>query len=116
MLEWMGKQKVVNHHNDVPFQVLERKWSFVSRGGAENAESLDRINKINRLGGGGPGGAIFISIDDNELYSLKLVGDEIFGANCFVGDISWQRTYSTRNEINHHVTADPSAKCGRFMV
>ena len=28
MLEWMGKQKVLNHHNDVPFHVLERKWGF----------------------------------------------------------------------------------------
>ena len=32
MLEWMGKKKVVNHHNDVPFHVLERKartsWSM----------------------------------------------------------------------------------------
>lgn len=28
MLEWMGKKKVVNHHNDVPFHVLERKWSW----------------------------------------------------------------------------------------
>ena len=43
-------------------------------------------------------GAIFISIDDNELYSLKMVCDEIFGRNCFVADISWQRTYSTRND------------------
>ena len=24
----MGKQKVLNHHNDVPFHVLERKWRF----------------------------------------------------------------------------------------
>lgn len=23
-LDWMGKSKVVNHHNDVPFRVLER--------------------------------------------------------------------------------------------
>ena len=29
MLNWAGKAKVVNHHNDVPFRVLERKWSFV---------------------------------------------------------------------------------------
>ena len=28
MLEWMGKQKVLNHHNEVPFHVLERKWGF----------------------------------------------------------------------------------------
>ena len=43
-------------------------------------------------------GAIFISIDDNELYSLKAICDEILGATCFVADISWQRTYSTRND------------------
>ena len=43
-------------------------------------------------------GAIFISIDDNELYNLKLVCDEIFGSNCFIANISWQRTYSTRND------------------
>ena len=28
MPEWMGKKKVVNHHNDVPFHVLERKWDY----------------------------------------------------------------------------------------
>ncbi len=43
-------------------------------------------------------GVIFISIDDNELYNLKLVCDEIFGSNCFVSTVSWQRTYSTRND------------------
>lgn len=32
MLEWMGKKKVVNHHNDVPFHVLERKYSFDATG------------------------------------------------------------------------------------
>jgi len=43
-------------------------------------------------------GSIWISIDDNELYSLKAMMDEIFGAAQFVSDISWQRTYSTRND------------------
>ena len=28
MLKWAGKDKVVNHHNEVPFRVLERKWGF----------------------------------------------------------------------------------------
>jgi len=45
-----------------------------------------------------PDGAILISIDDNELYTLKLICDEIFGSNCFIANISWQRTYSTRND------------------
>lgn len=43
-------------------------------------------------------GAIFISIDDTEYANLKLICDEIFGNNCFVSNISWQRTYSTRND------------------
>ena len=43
-------------------------------------------------------GAIFISIDDTEYANLKLICDEIFGSNCFVSNISWQRTYSTRND------------------
>ncbi|MFT9120402.1 MAG: site-specific DNA-methyltransferase, partial [Bifidobacterium psychraerophilum] len=45
-----------------------------------------------------PAGAIFISIDDNEVANLRLICNEIFGAHCFVSDISWQRTYSTRND------------------
>ena len=193
MLEWMGKKKVVNHHNDVPFHVLERKWTFRKNSdkseatltlrktrnvsGASDESELDdesgnmiihgdnlvalksllprfegrvkciyidppyntgnegwvyndnvndpQINKwFNKIVGKegedfsrhdkwlcmmyprlkllqkllSNDGAVFISIDDNELYTLKLVCDEIFGANCFVGDISWQRTYSTRND------------------
>jgi len=43
-------------------------------------------------------GAIFISIDDNEEAALKLLCDDIFGENCFVANISWQRTYSIRND------------------
>lgn len=43
-------------------------------------------------------GVIFISIDGNELYNLKAICDEIFGACCYVSDIAWQRTYSTRND------------------
>lgn len=44
-------------------------------------------------------GVIFISIDDNENATLKLLCDELFGEECFVANISWQRTYSTRNVI-----------------
>ncbi|MBQ3656079.1 MAG: site-specific DNA-methyltransferase [Bacteroidales bacterium] len=27
-LNWIGKDKIVNHHNDVPFKVLEKKYTF----------------------------------------------------------------------------------------
>ena len=43
-------------------------------------------------------GVIFISIDDNEQANLKLLCDEIFGYDSFMGNISWQRTYSPRND------------------
>ncbi len=35
-------------------------------------------------------GVIFISIDDNEQANLKLLCDEVFGENNFVGEIIWE--------------------------
>lgn len=165
-LEWIGKDKVINHHQKVPFKVLEEQYTYnaeksenmIIRG--DNLEALkallpkyegrikciyidppyntgnegwvynDNVNdpKIKKWLGEVVGkegedlsrhdkwlcmmyprlkllhrliakdGVIFISIDDNELYNLKMICDEIFGANCFVSNISWQRTYSTRND------------------
>lgn len=43
-------------------------------------------------------GVIFISIDDREQAGLKLLCDSIFDESCFVADVSWQRTYSKRND------------------
>ena len=170
-LNWMGKEKVVNHHRDVPYRVLERvpeKGVLDSHGSdcgnmvihGDNLEALkallpeyegkvdcvyidppyntgnegwvynDNVNdpRIRKwlgqvVGKEGedfsrhdkwlcmmyprlqllrkllaPTGAIFISIDDTELANLKLICDEIFAPLCFVGDISWQRTYSMRND------------------
>ena len=172
-LEWIGKSKVINHHQDVPFRVLERKYSFDENGqhnednGSENMiirgdnlEALkallpryegsvkciyidppyntgnegwvynDNVNdpKIKKWLGAVVGkegedltrhdkwlcmmyprlkllqklladdGVIFISIDDNELYNLKAICDEIFGSNNFVANVIWQKTYSPRND------------------
>ena len=172
-LDWIGKSKVVNHHLDVPYHVLERKFSYDENGqhdednGSENMiihgdnllalKSLlpqyegrvrciyidppyntgnegwvynDNVNdpRIRKWLGEVVGkegedlsrhdkwlcmmyprlkllqkllsedGTIFISIDDTEYASLKAVCDEIFGLNCFISNISWQRTYSTRND------------------
>ena len=172
-LEWIGKDKVINHHLDVPYRVLERKYSFDAGGqhdednGSENmiihGDNLDalkallpryegqikciyidppyntgnekwvyndsvndprirawlgkvvgtegedlsrhdkwlcmmypRLKLLQRLMA--QDGVIFISINDVEYANLKLICDEIFGANCFVSNISWQRTYSMRND------------------
>ena len=180
-LEWIGKSKVINHHQDVPFRVLERKYSFDENGqrdednGSENMiirgdnlEALkallpryegrvkciyidppyntgnegwvynDNVNdpKIKRWLGEVVGkegedltrhdkwlcmmyprlkllqklladdGVIFISIDDNEIKYLRLILDEIFGANCFVHEIIWKNKYGpgafTRGVGNVH--------------
>ena len=172
-LEWIGKSKVINHHQDVPFRVLERKYSFDENGqhsednGSENMiirgdnlEALkallpryegrikciyidppyntgnegwvynDNVNdpKIKKWLGEVVGkegedltrhdkwlcmmyprlkllqklladdGVIFISIDDTECSNLILICNEIFGASNFVANVSWQRTYSPRND------------------
>lgn len=192
-LDWIGKKKVVNHHLEVPFRVLEKKYDFYAEGGeslplspagkpsfatpspkgdtplktpenriihGDNLEALksllpeyegridciyidppyntgnegwvynDNVNdpRIKKWLGEVVGkesedftrhdkwlcmmyprlkllqkllsekGAIFISIDDNEQANLKLICDEIFGSGNFVANISWQRTYSMRND------------------
>lgn len=43
-------------------------------------------------------GVIFISIDDHECADLLKMCSEVFGESNFVADISWQRTYSPRND------------------
>ena len=32
ILKWIGKSKVINHHQEVPFRVLERKYNFDENG------------------------------------------------------------------------------------
>ena len=172
-LEWIGKDKVINHHQDVAYRVLERQYSYSAEGQTEadngsgnmiihgdNLVALkallpqyegkikciyidppyntgnekwvynDNVNdpKIKKWLGDVVGregedlsrhdkwlcmmyprlqllkwfltedGAIFISIDDNELYNLKLICDEIFGSSSFIANIIWQKTYSPRND------------------
>ncbi|HBO8132261.1 TPA: site-specific DNA-methyltransferase, partial [Pseudomonas aeruginosa] len=41
-------------------------------------------------------GFIFVSIDDNEVTNLRVVLDDIFGAENFVASVIWQKKYSTK--------------------
>ena len=43
-------------------------------------------------------GAVFISIDDNEIRNLKNICDEIFGENNFLSDFVWQKNFAPKND------------------
>ena len=45
-------------------------------------------------------GVIFISIDDNEQAQLKLLCDEIFGAENFIADFIWNNKYTVSNDTD----------------
>lgn len=55
-LEWIGKEKVINHHQEVPFRVLDRQYSFDESGqhagdnGSENmiihGDNLDVLKAL----------------------------------------------------------------------
>ncbi len=172
-LTWIGKDKVVNHHREVPYRVLEHKYGFRAEDAddrtptesgnkiihGDNLEALksllpeyegkikciyidppyntgnekwvynDNVNdpKIKKWLGEVVGkqgedlsrhdkwlcmmyprlkllhkllaenGAIFISIDDNELANLKLLCDEIFGVNNFIGQWHWFKSATPPN-------------------
>ncbi len=46
-------------------------------------------------------GAIFVSIDDNEVQALRYVLDEIFGAQNFIATVIWQKMDSPKNMARH---------------
>lgn len=179
-LDWIGKDKVVNHHLDVPYRVLERQYSFDAEGthtednGSENmiihgdnlaalksllpqyegrikciyidppyntgnenwvyndnvndprilkwlgevvgkeGEDLSRHDKwlcmmyprlklLHRLLA--DDGVIFISIDSNEKFNLKLLCDEIFGVNRFIADIAVVNNLKGRSDDKYIATA-----------
>lgn len=179
-LDWIGKDKVINHHQDVPYRVLERQYSFDQQGqhtednGSENMvihgdnlEALksllpryegkvkciyidppyntgnegwvynDNVNdpKIKKWLGEVVGkegedlsrhdkwlcmmyprlkllyklladdGAIFISIDDNEVISLKAICNEIFGARNYITNFIWRKVDSP-NDNKVSITPD----------
>ena len=42
-LEWTGKDKVMNHHQNVPFRVLERSYSFDAAGHHEEDNGSENM-------------------------------------------------------------------------
>lgn len=48
-------------------------------------------------------GLIFISIDDNEGFDLKVLCDEIFGNNNFIANVIWRKKYGGGKGSNYFV-------------
>ena len=46
-------------------------------------------------------GAIFVSISDHEVHNLRLIMNEVFGAENFVATIIWQKVFSPKNSARH---------------
>ena len=46
-------------------------------------------------------GAIFVSIDDNEVHHLRSLMDEVFGEDNFVATVIWEKVYSPKSSAKH---------------
>ena len=46
-------------------------------------------------------GAIFVSIDDNEVAHLRIIMEEIFGARNFITNIVWEKNYAPKASARH---------------
>lgn len=42
-LNWIGKEKVINHHQDVPFRVLEHEYGFKEDGKTGESNENDPL-------------------------------------------------------------------------
>ena len=45
-LDWIGKSKVINHHQEVPYRVLERRYSY---GDADNGNMIIHGDNLDAL-------------------------------------------------------------------
>lgn len=45
-LHWIGKEKVVNHHQDVPYKILEHQYGFSAEDGKQEGVETGSGNKI----------------------------------------------------------------------
>ena len=50
-------------------------------------------------------GVIFVSIDDNEQANLKLLMNEIWGEENFIGQVVWRKKYGIQNDAKYFSTS-----------
>ena len=88
-LEWIGKNKVVNHHQEVPFRVLERQYSFGEQ--RQHTENNDSENMI---------------IHGDNLEALKALLPQYEGkVKCIYIAVSYTHLAETNPEFAVNVTA-----------
>ncbi len=46
-------------------------------------------------------GSLWVTLDDNEAHYFKVMADEIFGRNNFVGNVVWQKAYTANQTAIH---------------
>ena len=68
-LEWIGKEKVINHHQEVPFRVLDRQYSFDESG--QHAEEKVNCAEGAREAALGRNGSENMIIHGDNLDALK---------------------------------------------
>ena len=44
-LHWIGKEKVVNHHQQVPYRVLEHQYGFTATEGEKKEQKTGAVIK-----------------------------------------------------------------------
>ena len=45
-LEWIGKEKVINHDKEVPFKLLDARYTFDANGKREGAADSDNQGRL----------------------------------------------------------------------
>lgn len=48
-LNWIGKDKVVNHHLDVPFRTLEKQYTFAPNGRDDDGNMIIHGDNLDAL-------------------------------------------------------------------
>lgn len=100
--EYVGKVKLA--YLDPPFNTQQ---SFLQYDDAlEHSVWLtmmrDRLVQIKTLLS--PDGSVWVHCDDSEHHRLRLVLDEVFGAECFVATVVWEKADSPRNSARQFST------------
>lgn len=66
-------------------------------------------------------GVIFISIDDAEVAHLRMICDEIFGAENFITEVIWERAFAPKNDakyfsVSHDYILVYAKKIDKFKI